>query len=183
LDKNEQPNTLKPFMAASMAPVVAFILANVLFLPLVVAMTGSSNNFWSDILAPIKNPLASRIIAFVIMLFIPITGGIVLVSPPLTIYIVNRKRPILTTFRKAFWSGIVFFFFHSILLILLVVSRNSALTPLPPNFIYTRPSIDPILILGLLSGIFLSGCVTIFGWLGARKKKKKLLDPIDLYQQ
>ena len=159
-------------MAASLAPVVAFALANALFLPLAGIMTDFSNSFLADMLYSVNNSLISRLIVVVFMLFIPITAVAVLVSPGLTSFVVNLKYRILTNRSRAIWSGIVFFFFHSILLIILIIFRNSTLTPLPENFPFPRPVIDPLAIFGILAGIVLSCCVTIFGWLGARMKRK-----------
>lgn len=174
MDKNEQKNTpLMPFMAVAVAPVVAFALANALFLPLALAMVDFGDSFLANLI-PSKIPGSGYLMVLVLVLLFPITAAVVLVSPALTSFIMNLIYPILTNRPRAIWSGIVFFFFHSILLIILLVFRNLPLFPTPAaNYPFPTPAIDPLAIFGLLAGVVLSCSVTIFGWLGARMRRMK----------
>jgi hypothetical protein len=181
MDKNEQTKpSLLPFMAASLAPVVTFALANALFLPYVLAMMDFSNSFLMKLI-PVNIPGSGYPIMALLVLLFPILAALVLLGPALTSLIVNLVHPILTSWSKAFWSGAVFFFSHLIMLIILLVVRNEPLFPkpdplypiLPPGTpVFTFP-IDPLPIAGLLAGFVLSGSVILFGWLGARMRRKK----------
>ncbi len=168
-------------MAASLAPVVTFALANALFLPYVLAMMDFSNSFLMKLI-PVNIPGSGYLIMALLVLLFPILAALVLLGPALTSLIVNLVHPILTSWLKAFWSGAVFFFSNLIMLIILLVVRNMPLFPKPDPFypvpppgiipIFTFP-IDPLPIAGLLAGFVLSGSVTLFGWLGARMRRKK----------
>ena len=182
MDKNEQTKpSLLPFMAASLAPVVTFALANALFLPYVLAMMDFNNSFLIK-LTPVNIPGSGYLIMALLVLLFPILAALVLIGPALTSLIVNLVHPILTSWLKAFWSGAVFFFSHLIMLIILLVVRNMPLFPKPDPLypvpppgiipIFTFP-IDPLPIAGLLAGFVLSGSVILFGWLGARMRRKK----------
>jgi hypothetical protein len=177
MENIEQKNTRRTprmtFIAVAVAPVVAFVLANALFLPLTLAVLDIGDSFLAKLLYPF-DPLSSRLIFIVFIFFVPVTGAGVLVGPALTSFVVNLIIPILTNWSRAIWSGIVFFFFHSILLIILLVIRNIPLFPTPePYYPFPTPVIDPLAIGGLLAGVVLSCSVTIFGWLGARLRRKK----------
>ncbi|HEY5270653.1 MAG TPA: hypothetical protein VII97_09975 [Anaerolineales bacterium] len=175
MDKNEQKNPpLMLFMAAALAPVVAFALANALFLPLVLGMEDFGDSFLVNLI-PSNIPGSGYLMAVVLVLLFPITAAAVLVGPALTSFIVNLIFPILTNWPRAIWCGVVFFFIHLILLIILLVFRNIPLFPKPEaNYPFPTPAIDPLAIAGLLAGFVLSCSVTIFGWLGARMRRKKL---------
>ena len=174
MDKTEKPKTrLLPFIAASMAPAVVFALAFALFLPIAGAMIDLNSSFLGSLLSSINNPLVSRLILVVFMLFLPITAVAALVSPALTSFIVNLKYSIMMNWLRAILGGIVFFFFYAILLVILIVVRNSTLPPLPANYPFPSPTIDPLAIFGLLAGVVMSCSVTIFGWLGARMKRRR----------
>ena len=182
MNKNEQKNThLRPFMAAASAPVVTFVLANILFLPLVLTMENFSNGHLLDLI-PTNIPGGGYLMAALLVLVFPIAGAVVLVGPALTSFIVNLITPILTDWSRAIWCGGVFFFIHLILLIILLVFRNLPLFPTPeanypfpaPGFNpFPTPAIDPLAIAGLLAGFVLSCSVTIFGKLGAWMRRKK----------
>ena len=184
MDKNEQkkPSRL-PFVAASLAPVVAFVLANVLFLPLALGMMDFGDSFLADLIPTnIPAPAGGYLMAALLVLLLPIAGGAVLVGPALTSFIVNLISPVLTNWPRAIGSGIVFFFIHLILLIVLLVFRNVPLFPIPeanypfptPGFDpFPSPAIDPLAIAGLVAGFVLSGSVTLFGRLGAWMRRKK----------
>ena len=77
----------------------------------------------------------------------------------------------------------MFFFCHSILLTILIIFRNTSLTPLPANYPFPRPMIDPLPIFGILAGIVLSGSVAIFGWLGAAGKEGLKVRPFSQMMQ
>jgi hypothetical protein len=170
---------LIPFLVAAMAPVVAFVLANALFLPYILALMNFGNSFLAKLI-PNNVPESSYlVIAFLVLLF-PILAAAVLLGPALTSFILNLRFPILVNWPSAFWSGVVFFFFHLIILTILLLVRNVPLFPTPdPNYPITPPwinpiiPIDPLAIAGLLAGLVLSGSVSTFGWLGARMKRKK----------
>jgi hypothetical protein len=173
MDKNEQKNIpLRPSMAVAVAPVVAFALANALFLPLALAVADFGDSFLVNLI-PSNIPGSGYLMVLVLVLLFPITAAAVLVSPALTSFIANLICPILTNKPRAIWSGIVFFFFYSILLIILIVFRNLPLLPTPANYPFPTSAIDPLAIIGLLAGVVLSCSVTIFGWLGTRMRRKK----------
>lgn len=165
---------LMTFIGVSVAPFLAFVLANVLFLPIAMSMINFSDSFLAELLYPINNPLTSRLVMVLFMLLLPITAIIVLVSPPLTSFLVNRRLPVLTNTPRVLWSAGVFFLLHSILLTVLLVYRSNILSPLPTNYPFFRPAVDPLLIFGVLSGFLLSFIVALFGWLGARRKLTSL---------
>ena len=180
MDNNKQITLpLKPFLAAAMTPVIAFALANALFLPYIFAMMDFGNGFLEKLIPHNVPGSGYLIVAFLVLLF-PILAGLVLLAPALTGFFVNLRYPIITNWSKAFWSGLVFFVCHSIILIILLVVRNEPLFPRPdPNYPVPPPGIVPILpvdplpIAGLLAGFVLSGSVSLFGWLGARMGIKK----------
>ena len=169
------------FLAAGLAPVLIFALANALFLPYALAMTDFSNSFLMKLI-PVNIPGIGYLIIPLLVLLFPILAALVLLGPALTSLIVNLVHPILTSWSKAFWSGAVFFFSHLIMLIILLVVRNEPLFPkpdplypiLPPGIVpvFTFP-IDPLPIAGFLAGFVLSGSVILFGWLVARMRRKK----------
>jgi hypothetical protein len=181
MDKNAPIKLpLTSFLAAAIAPVLVFALVNALFLPYVLAMMDFSNSFLMKLI-PVNIPGGGYIIMALLVLLFPILAALVLLGPALTSLIVNLVHPILTSWSKAFWSGAVFFFSHLIMLIILLVVRNEPLFPKPDPFypilppgtpVFTFP-IDPLPIAGLLAGFVLSGSVTLFGWLGARMRRKK----------
>ena len=181
MDKNEQIKPpLIPFLAASLAPVVAFALANALFLPYVLAMMDFSNSFLMKLI-PRDIPGSGYLIISLLVLLLPLLAAFVLLGPALTSFIVNLITPILTNWLRAFWSGVVFFFSHLIMLIILLLVRNAPLFPQPyPKYPIPPPGVspiyfpvDPLPIAGLLAGIVLSCSVILFGWLGARMRRKK----------
>jgi hypothetical protein len=174
MDKIEKVKPpLFPFMAASLAPVATFVLANALFLPLVLAVVDPSGSFLNSLI-PSNIPGSGYLGVAGLVILVYITGAAVLIGPALTVFFVNLLFPILTTLPMALWSGLLFFFSHSVLVVILVVVRNSTLPPTPPNYpdIFTL-AIDPLPIVGLLTGIVLSCSVALFGWLGARIRRKK----------
>ena len=175
MDKNERKNIpLMPFIAASLAPVVAFALANALFLPLTMGMTNFSDSFLVDLI-PTNIPGGGYLMVALLVILFPIAGATVLIGPALTSFIVNLIYPILTNWSRAIWCGVVFFFIHLILLIILLFFRNIPLFPTTEtNYPFPTPAIDPLTIAGLLAGFVLSCSVTLFGWLGARMRRKKL---------
>jgi len=123
MDKKEQKkNPLMPFLAASLAPVVAFALANALFLPLTVGMMDFGDSFLVDLI-PTNIPGGGYLMAALLVLLFPIAGAAVLVGPALTSFIMNLISPILTNRRTAIWSGIVFLIFHTIFQVVLLVFR------------------------------------------------------------
>jgi hypothetical protein len=160
-------------MAASLAPVVAFVLANALFLPLVLTMEDFSNGFLVDLI-PTNIPGGGYLMAVLLVLLFPIAGAAVLLGPALTSFIVNLITPILTNRRTAIWSGIVFFIFHTIFQVVLLVFRFFDL-----NRSFKDPGtilwviFDPLAYLLLLAGLVLACSVAIFGWLGAWMRRKK----------
>ena len=182
MDKNAPIKPpLIPFLAAAIAPVLAFALANALFLPYALAMMDFSNSFLMKLIPRDIPGSGYPIIALLVLLF-PILAAFVLLGPALTSFVVNLIVPILTNWSRAFWSGVVFFFSHLIMLIILLVVRNMPLFPKPdPNYpvlpLGINPfqpfTIDPLPIAGLLAGFVLSGSVILFGWLGARMRRKK----------
>jgi hypothetical protein len=171
-----------PFLAAAFAPVLVFVLANTLFLPYALAMMDFSNSFLMNLI-PGNIPGSGYLIIPLLVLLFPILAAFVLLGPALTSLIVNLIHPILTSWTKAFWGGVVFFFSHLIILIILLVVRNEPLFPkpdplypfLPPGSVpvFTFP-IDPLPFAGLLAGFVLSGSVILFGWLGTRMRRKRL---------
>jgi hypothetical protein len=182
MDKNAPIKLpLTSFLAAAIAPVLVFALVNALFLPYVLAMMDFSNSFLMKLI-PVNIPGGGYMIMALLVLLFPILAALVLLGPALTSLIVNLVHPILTNWSRAFWSGTVFFFSHLIILIILLVVRNEPLFPkpdplytiLPPGIvpIFTFP-IDPLPIAGLLAGFVLSGSVILFGWLGARMRRKR----------
>jgi hypothetical protein len=164
---------LVPFMAASLAPVVTFALANALFLPLTVGMMDFGDSFLVDLI-PTNIPGGGYLMAALLVLLFPIAGAAVLVGPALTSFIVNLITPILTTRQTAIWSGIVFFIFHTIFQVVLLVFRFFDL-----NRSFKDPGtilwviFDPLAYLLLLAGLVLACSVAIFGWLGAWMRRKK----------
>jgi hypothetical protein len=182
MDKNDQTKPpLLPFLAAAAAPVVAFALANALFLPLTVGMMDFGDSFLADLIPANIPGSGYLIVAFLVLLF-PILAAAVVVGPALTSFIVNLIYPILTNWSRAIWCGVVFFFIHLILLIILLIFRNIPLFPAPEaNYPFPTPgfdpfpafAIDPLPIAGLLAGFGLSGSVTLFGWLGACMRRRK----------
>jgi len=176
MENNEQSKIpLVPFMAASLAPVVAFALANALFLPLIVGMMDFSNgNGLFAKLLPSNIPGGGYLMAALLVLLFPIAGAAVLVGPALTSFIVNLITPILTNRQTAIWSGIVFFIFHTIFQVVLLVFRFFDL-----NRSFKDPGtilwviFDPLAYLLLLAGLVLACSVAIFGWLGAWMRRKK----------
>jgi hypothetical protein len=164
---------LVPFMAASLAPVVTFALANALFLPLTVGMMDFGDSFVVDLI-PTNIPGGGYLMAALLVLLFPIAGAAVLVGPALTSFIVNLITPILTTRQTAIWSGIVFFIFHTIFQVVLLVFRFFDL-----NRSFKDPGtilwviFDPLAYLLLLAGLVLACSVSIFGWLGAWMRRKK----------
>jgi hypothetical protein len=182
MDKNVQTTPpLTSFLAAILAPVLAFILANALFLPYALAMMDFSNSFLMKLIPRNIPGMGYPIMALLVLLF-PILAALVLLGPALTSLIVNLVHPILTNWSRAFWSGAVFFFAHLIILIILLVVRNEPLFPKPDPLypipppgifpIFTFP-VDPLPIAGLLAGFVLSGSVILFGWLGARMRRQR----------
>jgi hypothetical protein len=160
------------FGANALAPVVAFGLTNLAFLPVVAILVDSSNPMLGSLLAPFNNMMIRYLVMGLCMLSVPVLFVVVLASPALTSFVANAKFPVASTWWMAMLSGIVFFFFHTILLIVLIVFRSITLPPTPANYPFPRPAIDPLAILGLLAGVVMSGSVTIFGWLGTRMKRK-----------
>jgi uncharacterized membrane protein (DUF485 family) len=176
MEYNKPKNAaLLAFLAVSIAPVLAFVVSNALFLPIALAMADFSNSFVAEMLTSVNNTLVSYFITAIFVVLVPITAVIVLISPPLTSFLLNRKHPFLMSLPRVIWSGVVFFFFHSILLLLLTSYRNSFLTPLPANYPFPRPVVDPLAIFGILMGFVMSTLVVFFGWLGTRRKRKALL--------
>jgi hypothetical protein len=172
---------LLPFMAAALAPVVTFALANALFLPLTLGMLDFSNSFLVDLI-PKNIPGGGYLFAAFLVLLFPILAAGVIIGPALTSFIVNLIYPILTNWPRAIWSGFVFFFIHLILLIILLIVRNTPLFPTPEaNYPFSTPAfnpfptyaIDPLAIGGFLAGFVLSCSVTLFGRLGAWMRRKK----------
>jgi hypothetical protein len=176
MDKNERKNIpLIPFMAAALAPVVAFVLANALFLPLIVGMMDFSNgNGLFAKLLPSNIPGSGYLMAALLVLLFPIAGAAVVVGPALTSFIVNLIFPVLTNRRTAIWSGIVFLIFHTIfqvvLLVFLFFDQNRSFNG-PGTILWVI--FDPRTYLLLLAGLVLACSVAIFGWLGARLRRKK----------
>jgi hypothetical protein len=174
MDKNEQTKpSLLPFMAAALAPVVTFALANALFLPLIVGMMDFGDSFLADLI-PTNIPGGGYLMAALLVLLFPIAGAAVLVGPALTSFIVNLIFPVLTNRRTAIWSGIVFLIFHTIFLVVLLVFRffdlNRSLND--PGTIL-RVFFDPLVYLLLLAGLVLACSVALFGRLGAWMRRKK----------
>jgi hypothetical protein len=174
MENNEQSKIpLVPFMAASLAPVVTFALANALFLPLTVGMMDFGDSFLVDLI-PTNIPGGGYLMAALLVLLFPIAGAAVLVGPALTSFIVNLITPILTNRQTAIWSGIVFFIFHTIFQVVLLVFRFFDL-----NRSFKDPGtilwviFDPLAYLLLLAGLVLACSVAIFGWLGAWMRRKK----------
>ena len=183
--KNDQIKPpLVPFLAAAMAPVIAFALANALFLPYALALLDFSNSFLMDLI-PRNIPGGDYLFISLLVLLFSILAALVLLGPALASLIVNLVHPVLTTWSKAFLIGVVFFFSHLIILIILLVVRNKPLFPTPTYYPFPPPGIfpiinfpiDPLAIAGLLAGFVLSGSVILFGWLGARMRKKNALTP------
>ena len=160
------------FGTIALAFVVAFGLTNLVFLPLVAILVDSSNPMLGSLLAPFNNMMIRYLVMDLCLLSVPVLFVAVLASPALTSFVANAKFPVASTWRMAMLSGIVFFFFHTILLIILIVFRNSTITPTTANYPFPRPAIDALAVLGLLAGVVMSCSVTIFGWLGARMKRK-----------
>jgi hypothetical protein len=182
MDGNDQTKPpLIPFLTTAMAPVITFALANALFLPYVLAMLDFSNSFLMKLI-PRDIPGSGYIIIALLVLLFPMLAAFVLLGPALTSFVMNLITPILVSWSKAFWSGVVFFFFHLIMLIILLIVRNVPLFPQPyPDYPVPPPGIspiyfpiDPLPIAGLLAGFILSGSVILFGWLGARLRRKKI---------
>jgi hypothetical protein len=171
---------LIPFLAAAIAPVLAFALANILFLPYALAMMDFSNSFLMKLIPRDIPGSGYPIIALLVLLF-SILAAFVLLGPALTSFVVNLIYPILANWSRAFLSGVVFFFSHLIMLIILLLVRNVPLFPQPyPDYPIPPPGvgpiyfpIDPLPFAGLLAGIVLACSVAIFGWLGARIRRKK----------
>jgi hypothetical protein len=170
-----------PFLAAALAPVLAFALANALFLPYVLAMMDFSNSFLMKLI-PVNVPGSGYLVIALLVLLFPILAGLVLLGPALTSLIVNLVYPVLTNWLMAFWSGLVFFFSHFVMLVILLIVRHEPLFPIPIHYTIPPPGIvpiinfpvDPLAIAGLLAGFVLSGSVILFGWLGARMRRKKV---------
>ena len=78
MDKNGLQN-LPPasFPAAALAPVLAFVLANVLFLPYVLAMLDFTNSFLMD-LVPVNIPGGGYLFTSLLVLLFPLLAGFVL---------------------------------------------------------------------------------------------------------
>jgi hypothetical protein len=174
MENNEQSKIpLVPFMAASLAPVVTFALANALFLPLTVGMMDFGDSFLVELI-PTNIPGGGYLMAALLVLLFSIAGVAVLVGPALTSFIVNLITPILTNRRTAIWSGIVFLIFHTIFQVVLLVFRFFNL-----NRSFKDPGtilwviLDPLAYLLLLAGLVLACSVAIFGWLGAWMRRKK----------
>lgn len=177
MEKTEQKNTRRtprmPFIAVTVAPVVAFVLANALFLPLTMGMMDFGDSFLVKLI-PSNIPGGGYLTAALLVLLFPIAGAAVLVGPALTSFIVNLITPILTNRRTAIWGGIVFFIFHTIFQVVLLVFRFFDL-----NRSFKNPGtifwvfFDPLAYLLLLAGLVLSCSVAIFGWLGARIRTRK----------
>ena len=174
METNEQSKIpLVPFLAAALAPVVTFALANALFLPLTVGMLDFGDSFLADLI-PTNVPGGGYLMAALLVLLFSIAGAAVLVGPALTSFIVNLITPILTNRRKAIWSGTVFLIFHTIFQVVLLVFRFFDL-----NRSFNDPGtilwviFDPLAYLLLLAGLVLACSVAIFGWLGAWMRRKK----------
>ena len=174
METNEQSKIpLVPFLAAALAPVVTFALANALFLPLIVGMLDFGDSFLVDLI-PTNIPGGGYLMAALLVLLFSIAGAAVLVGPALTSFIVNLITPILTNRRTAIWSGIVFLIFHTIFQVVLLVFRFFDL-----NRSFNDPGtilwviFDPLAYLLLLAGLVLACSVAIFGWLGAWMRRKK----------
>jgi hypothetical protein len=174
MDKDESTKLpLLAFWGAAFAPVVTFVLSNACFLPLTLSMMDFSDSFLADLI-PSNIPGSGYLFVAALVVLFPLAAAAVLVSPALTSFIVNLIHPISTNWSRAIWSGVVFFFCNLILLIILLVFRGLPVFPTPQaNFPFPSPVIDPLAILGFLGGFVLSCSVTIFGWLGAYKKRKK----------
>jgi hypothetical protein len=171
-DTQSDPHPL-PFVAVTIAPIVAFALANALFIPIVEIVADVGNSILGRLLASVNNVLASYLIVALFLLLLPLTAGLVLVSPALTSFVANGRFPVARTWRMAFLGGIVFFLCHTIVVVILVAYRNSTLTPMPAGFPFPSPAVDPVASLGLLAGVVMSFSVTLFGWLGARRRRKR----------
>ncbi len=170
MEKNK-PRLL--FWVAALAPVVTFALANVLFLPLVVGMMDFGGSFLADLIPNI--PFGGHLkVAFLIILF-PIAGAAVVIGPALTSLIVNLITPILTDWRTAIRSGIVFLIFHTIFQVVLLVFRffdNNSSFNNPGSIFWVIT--DPLVYLLLLAGLVLACSAAIFGRLGAWMRRTKI---------
>jgi len=172
-------------MAVAMAPVMAFALANVIFLPFVEAFFNFSNgSFLAYLVASTYNPFIQDFILIIAgMCCLPILAAAVLIGPALTSFMVNLKYPVLTNRPRAILSGIVFLFFHAIFLIILLIFRFMgnlpsiyssyiSLTSMKPSvftpFMFLS-FLDPLPCLGFLAGIMLSCSVAVAGRFGAQK--------------
>lgn len=182
MEKNApQKPPLMPFLAAALAPVLAFILANALFLPYILAMFDPGSSFLAGLI-PRNLPGGGYLFMSLLVLLFPILAALVLLGPALVSLIVNLVHPVLTSWAKAFLGGAVFFISHLIILIVLLVVRNKPLFPTPVHYEIPPPGIfpiinfpvDPLAIAGLLAGFVLSGSVILFGWLGARMRRRNI---------
>jgi hypothetical protein len=181
MDKNRQNKPpLLPMMAAALAPVVAFILANALFLPLVLTLSDFGDSDLAGLI-PASLPGGGYLTVAALVLLFPLSAAAVAFGPALVSFGANLVSPVLTTWSRAFWCGGVFFVAHMVLLIILLVVRNIPLFP-PPAPVLPFPAalfnpfpsfpIDPLSLVGLLAGVVLSGSVTLFGRLGAWMRRR-----------
>jgi hypothetical protein len=161
------------FGAIALAPVVAFGFTNLVFIPVAAILIDSSNPMLASLLMPFSNIMIRYFVMSLCLLSVPVLFVAVLASPALTSFVANAKFPVASTWRMAMSSGIVFLFFHTILLVILIVFRNSTLPPMPANYPFPRPAIDPLAMMGLLAGVVMSCSVTIFGRLGSGMNRKK----------
>lgn len=178
----------KPFMEVAMAPVVVFLLANVLFLPLLVALDISRGGFLADLVSSSRNPFIQDFILIIAgYCCLPVSAIAVLVGPPLTSFIANRKHPTFTDKSKATLGGGVFLAFYAFFLVIVLVLRfignfqsmyatYIALTSMKPSFFIPYLALrflDPLPCILTLGGIVLSYSVAIAGRFGAKRGSLK----------
>jgi hypothetical protein len=192
----ETPIPRKRFLAVVLVPVVVFVLANALFLPVVISLTDSEGGLLNNwlIAHPTNNPYIINLIYIVWGGFcLPVSALAVLVGPLLTSFLVNRKYPVFTNRSRAILGGGIFLAFHTIFLIILLVFRlsDNGLFSSIQSFLVTLQStapmeirvitlgeilsrfLDPLLCLLTLGGIALSCGVAATGRFGARRASMK----------
>jgi hypothetical protein len=115
-DTQSDPHPL-PFVAVTIAPIVAFALANALFIPIVEIVADVGNSILGRLLASVNNVLASYLIVALFLLLLPLTAGLVLVSPALTSFVANGRFPVARTWRMAFLATRLWWSFWSLIAI------------------------------------------------------------------
>jgi hypothetical protein len=163
--RHQPPKNPRRAMAvASVAPVLAFVLASAPFIAVVATLLDFGGSSLARAVSATGYPMLNYLTVAVLILLAPVLAGAVLVGPAVASALMNLKWPALTNWSRAGFAGLIFFLFYIVLLIALLVYRYT-------SFHVGLTIYDPLAYLGLLAGIALAGSVAIFGRLGARLRR------------